>query len=86
MRHPSASRTSPSTEQGSLSSLLTVPEAAELLGIKVWTLRQWLSQRPIAYVKVGRLTRLRQEDTTAFIEQGRREAVSYDRPSAHEAA
>jgi excisionase family DNA binding protein len=67
--------------QGSpLSSqpLLSVSEAAALLGIKVWTLRQWLSQRKIAYVKVGRLTKLRPEDITAFIERNRREAVSFE--------
>ena len=55
-----------------LQPLLSVPEAAALLGIKVWTLRQWLGQRRIAYVKVGRLTKLREEDITAFIERNPR--------------
>jgi excisionase family DNA binding protein len=61
----------------SLQPLLSVPEAAALLGIKVWTLRQWLSQRRIAFVKIGRLTKLRPEDITTFIERNRREAVSF---------
>jgi excisionase family DNA binding protein len=68
-----------SQEQHSLSPLLNVLEAAKLLGIKVWTLRQWLSQRRIAFYKVGCLTKLRQEDIAVFIEANRREAVSHDR-------
>jgi excisionase family DNA binding protein len=75
-----------SQEQSSLSPLLSVPEAATLLGIKTWTLRQWLSQRRIAFVKIGRLTKLRQEDIASFIERNRREAVSHERRGQHEAA
>ena len=60
-----------SHEAGSLSPLLSVPEAAKLLGIKEWTLRQWLSQRRIGFVKIGRLTKLQQEDIAAFIECNR---------------
>src|SRR5712691_3361639 len=47
--------------------LLTVEDAAECLGIAPGTLRNWLSARRIAYVKVGRLTRLSQRDLDAFI-------------------
>jgi excisionase family DNA binding protein len=54
--------------------LLSVPEAATILGVSVWTLRQWLSQRRIAIVKVGRLTKLQLEDLQAFIAGHRREA------------
>jgi excisionase family DNA binding protein len=86
MRDLSEDKGKSSNERGSLSPLLNVPEAAELLGIRPWTLRQWLSQRRIAYVKVGRLTRLRLEDIEAFIEQGRREAISHERHGHHEAA
>lgn len=78
MRHSSADKHKSSSERGSLAPLLSVPEAAALLGIKVWTLRQWLSQRRIAFVKIGRLTKLKQEDITAFIERNRREAVSFE--------
>jgi excisionase family DNA binding protein len=66
--------------------LLSVPEAAQLLGIKTWTMRQRLSQRRIVYVKVGRLTKLRREDITAFVERNRREAISHERQGQHEAA
>jgi excisionase family DNA binding protein len=62
----------------SLQPLLSIPEAAALLGIKTWTMRQWLSQRKIAYVKVGRLTKLRPEDITAFIERNWHEAISFE--------
>jgi excisionase family DNA binding protein len=79
MRHALANEAKGSTERGRMSPLLSVPEAAELLNIKVWTLRQWLSQRRIAFIKVGRLTKLRQEDIMAFIEDNRKEAVSHDR-------
>jgi excisionase family DNA binding protein len=66
----------------SLQPLLSVPEAAALLGIKVWTMRAWLSQRRIAFVKIGRLTKICPEDITAFIERNRREAVSFESGSA----
>jgi excisionase family DNA binding protein len=79
MKRSTADKTKHSYKAGSMTPLLNIQEAAELLGIKAWTLRQWLSQRRIAYVKVGRLTRLRREDITAFIEANRREVCSFDR-------
>jgi excisionase family DNA binding protein len=82
MKHRSQRSAQQGHGQGSplsLQPLLSVPEAAELLGIKVWTLRQWLSQQRIAFIKIGRLTKLKQEDITAFINRNRREAVSHDR-------
>jgi excisionase family DNA binding protein len=54
--------------------LVSVKEAAGILGVSVWTLRQWLSQRRIAVVKVGRLTKLQLHDLQAFIAGNRREA------------
>jgi len=47
--------------------LLSVEEAAEYLGVSPGTLRNWLSARRIAYVKVGRLTRLSSETLDRFI-------------------
>ena len=87
MRKPRANRrlrtpsdkTKYAQEQASLSPLLNVGEGAPLLGLKPWTLRQWISQRRIAFVKVGRLTKLRLADISAFIEANRKEAVSHDR-------
>src|SRR5262245_31965047 len=80
MKHQSQQSPQQGHGQGnplSMQPLLSVPQTAELLGIKVWTLQQWLSQRRIAFVKVGRLTKLRPEDIAAFIERNRREAVSF---------
>jgi excisionase family DNA binding protein len=37
-------------------SLLTVEEAAQRLGVSKYTLRGWVSQRRIPYVKIGRRT------------------------------
>jgi excisionase family DNA binding protein len=58
--------------------LLSVPEAAKILGVSIWTLRQWLSQRRIAMIKVGRLTKLTMGDIFEFIERNRKDAVSFD--------
>lgn len=33
--------------------LLTVPDAAQYLGIRPWTLRHWISDRKIEFVKYG---------------------------------
>jgi len=58
--------------------LLSVPEAAKILGVSIWTLRQWLSQRRIAMIKVGRLTKLTMGDIFEFIERNHKEAVRFD--------
>jgi excisionase family DNA binding protein len=42
----------------SLSNLLSVQDAAKILGVSPWTVRSWLSQRKLSFIKVGRLTRL----------------------------
>jgi excisionase family DNA binding protein len=49
------------------SDLLTVPEAAALLRLKVSTIRAWICQRRIPYVKLGRLVRIRRSDLEALI-------------------
>lgn len=47
--------------------LLTLPEAAPLLRLKVSTLRAWIFRRKIAHVKIGSRVRLRRVDIDAFI-------------------
>jgi excisionase family DNA binding protein len=59
--------------------LVSIPVDAKILDVSVWTLRQWLSQRRLAYVKVGRLTKLRISDIQDFIDRHRREAIRFDR-------
>lgn len=58
--------------------LLSVVQAAEVLNVSPNTLRQWLSQRRLPYIKVGRRTMLRLEDIESFIERNRKEAQSFD--------
>ncbi len=56
-----------STVSSTRSPLLSVEQAAEYIGIRPGTLRNWLSERRIAYVKVGRLTRLSADTLNRFI-------------------
>ena len=64
-----------------LDTLLTVEQAAELLGTSVRFVRRLIAERRIAYVKVGRHVRIASRDLEAFIAAGRveggaRKAVS----------
>jgi excisionase family DNA binding protein len=52
------------------SELLTVPEAAALLRLKPSTIRAWVCQRKIGFVKLGRLVRIRRIDAEAVIAAG----------------
>ena len=47
--------------------LLTLPEAASLLRLRVSTLRAWVLRRKIPYCKVGRLVRIRRSDVEVLI-------------------
>lgn len=50
------------------SDLLNVPEAATLLRLKPSTIRSWVCQKRIPYVKLGgRLVRFRRSDLEALI-------------------
>jgi excisionase family DNA binding protein len=50
------------------TELLTVPETAALLRLKPSTIRAWINQRKkIAFVRVGRLVRIRRSDVEAYI-------------------
>jgi len=52
-------------------SLLTRPQAAELLGVKVQTLAAWAvdGRYGLPFVKVGRSVRYRRSEIEAFIER-----------------
>jgi excisionase family DNA binding protein len=58
-----------------LNNLLTIPEAAKLLGVSVNTLRQWVCQRRLPTIKRGKAVRFSPEDLQKFIEANRREAM-----------
>ena len=47
--------------------LLTLPEAAPLLRLKVSTLRAWIFRRKLPYVKLGARVLLRRADVDALI-------------------
>jgi excisionase family DNA binding protein len=49
--------------------LLTVKEAAEILGLKASTIRAWLYQRRLPLVRCGRSIRIPGQAVAEFIEQ-----------------
>jgi excisionase family DNA binding protein len=58
---------------------LSVVEAAKEMGISVHTLRAWVRQRRISYLKLGRRVLLEPQDVQRFIDANRVEAVSFER-------
>lgn len=53
--------------------MLTVDQAADLLGTGTRFIRRIIAERRIAYVKVGKYVRISDADLTAFVADGRRE-------------
>ena len=49
------------------SDLLTVPEAADVLGVRPVTVRAWVLQRRIPFVKLSKCVRLRRVDLEKYI-------------------
>lgn len=70
--------------QGSFAEkLLTVPEAADRLRLQPSTVRKWLFERRLAYVRVGRRSvRIREADIEKIIRENYTPALK----SAHERA
>jgi excisionase family DNA binding protein len=52
-----------------LPRLLTLQEAAEELGLKVWTLRRAMWDGELATVRIGRVIRLDRRDLEAWLER-----------------
>jgi excisionase family DNA binding protein len=50
--------------------LVTLPEAADRLGVKVNTIRAWIYRRSVPYTKVGRAVRLSEATIESIIERG----------------
>lgn len=48
--------------------LLTIPAAAEYLGIAKGTARNWVSAKRLEFVKVGRLTKIKRSVLDRYIE------------------
>jgi excisionase family DNA binding protein len=59
--------------------LLGVKEAAAFLGVASWTIYDWVSQRKVPHVKVGRLTKFKVEDLTLWLERRTKEEEREDR-------
>jgi len=57
-----------------MCQMVNAVEAAKVLGVSVWTIRQWTSMRKLPFHKIGRLTRFKMSDLEAFIEAGKVEA------------
>ncbi len=60
-------KTERNKDPGSHGPLLSVDEAASYLRIAPWTMRHWVADRKIAFVRLGRLVRFRRQDLDAFI-------------------
>ena len=58
---------SPTVKENRPGPLMSVEQAAEYIGVRPGTLRNWLSARRITYVKVGRLTRVSSDTLNRFI-------------------
>jgi excisionase family DNA binding protein len=50
-----------------MTQLLTVKQAAELLGLKAATIRAWLYRRRLPYVRCGRAVRVPSDAVEQFI-------------------
>jgi excisionase family DNA binding protein len=58
--------------------LLNVKEASAALGLSPWTLRSWISQRRITYVKLGRAVRFEPRDLDKLIERMKVQQIEED--------
>jgi excisionase family DNA binding protein len=61
-----------------MKPLLTIEEAAALLGVKTQTLYLWVSQRRIPFRKIGRLVRFTETDLEEFIEKRKQPPLSLE--------
>jgi excisionase family DNA binding protein len=57
--------------------LLNAREAAEYLHVSENTIRQWIWQRRLPVVKLGRAVRLKKSDLDQIINSNRREAMTH---------
>ena len=60
-----------------MQKLLTVKEAAEQLGLKPCTIRKWVLQRELSYVRVGkRAIRISEREVERVISSGLRPSIT----------
>jgi excisionase family DNA binding protein len=54
--------------EAALSDVLTAAEAAEYLRISEWTLRHWVSDKKIRFIKIGRAVRFKKTHLDRFLQ------------------
>jgi excisionase family DNA binding protein len=57
-----------------MERLLSVDEAADVLGLSRWTIRKWLSEKKINSVRLGRRVLFESAELNRLIEAGRQPA------------
>lgn len=60
-----------------MDDLLTIPQAADRMNMSLRYVRRLVSERRIAYVKLGRSVRLAPADVDAYIAASRVEPMEY---------
>lgn len=50
-----------------MERFLTVKDVSEITGIRETTIRAWIFQRKIPFVRIGRLVRIKQSDFNEWI-------------------
>lgn len=63
-----------SATQPVLDPLLTADQAAQLLGLSAYTIRQWASERRLPAIRLGRYWRFRESSLRAWIDSQERAA------------
>jgi len=66
---PSGTQTEAKSKELRSKDLLTVAEAAVVLGIKEATVRAWILKRKVTYVKLGRVVRIPTKELEMLIER-----------------
>lgn len=59
--------------------LLTVRQAAEALSLSIHTIRAWIADRKIGYVKLGKAVRVKRSEIDRVLTAGSVEAIDHDR-------
>ena len=59
-----------SSNSGNVEEFLTVAEVAEMLKLNQQTVRNWIDQRTLPAVRVGRRVRIRRSDLDRKLEEG----------------
>jgi excisionase family DNA binding protein len=76
LRNPDWEKRATADRRKLLEPLLDVKGAASLLGISVKTLRDWIQERKIDYVKAGKRVMIQPDTIREFISRNTRHAKS----------